>query len=49
MFGSRTNYSGNLFDEFRRLESGMDELFGRGSWPAGIRSVAQGTCPPEAN
>ena len=46
MFGKRTNLSGNLFDEFRRLESEMDELFGRGTWPAGIRSVAQGTYPP---
>jgi len=46
MFGNRTNFGGSLFDEFRRLESEMDELFGRGSWPAGIRSVAQGTYPP---
>jgi len=46
MFGNRTNFGGSLFDEFRRLESEMDGLFGRGSWPAGIRSVAQGTYPP---
>ena len=46
MFGNRTNFGGSLFDDFRRLESEMDELFGRGSWPAGIRSVAQGTYPP---
>ena len=46
MFGNRTNFGGGLFDELRRLEGEMDELFGRGFWPAGIRSVAQGTYPP---
>ena len=46
MFATRSNTGGSLFDEFRRLESEVDELFGRGSWPSGIRSVAQGTYPP---
>jgi len=46
MFDSLTNPSGSLFDEFRRLESDLDELFGYRSWPAGIRSVARGTYPP---
>ena len=46
MFGNRTYFDGNLFNEFRRLESEMDELVGRGFWPAGIRSVARGTYPP---
>ena len=46
MFGQLTNTEGNLFDEFRRLEQGVDALFGRGPWPAGIRSVARGTFPP---
>jgi HSP20 family protein len=46
MFGSLTNFGGNLFDEFRRMEEDMDALFGRGTWPAGIRSVARGTYPP---
>ena len=46
MFGYLTNSGDSLFDEFRRLESEMEGLFGRGSWPAGIRSVAQGTYPP---
>ena len=46
MFGSLTNLGGNLFDDFRRLENEMDELFGRGPWPAGIRSVVRGTYPP---
>jgi HSP20 family protein len=46
MFAKVTNFGGNLFDEFRRLEEEMDELYGRGPWPAGIRSVARGTYPP---
>ncbi|MDJ0862324.1 MAG: Hsp20/alpha crystallin family protein [Gammaproteobacteria bacterium] len=36
----------SLFDEFRRLEQEVDALFGGGAWPAGIRSMAQGTYPP---
>lgn len=46
MFGRLANSSGGLFDEFRRLEDEMNELFGRWPWPAGIRSVARGTYPP---
>jgi HSP20 family protein len=45
MFGSLTNFDG-LFDEFRRMEQQMDELFGRGTLPPAIRSVARGTFPP---
>ena len=41
-----SNFDSNLFDEFRRLESEMDQLFGRGSTPAGIRAVRRGTFPP---
>lgn len=46
MFADLTNFGGSLFDEFRRLEEEMDQLYGR--WPsaAGIRSVARGTYPP---
>jgi HSP20 family protein len=36
----------SFFDEFRRLENQMDQLFGYSSWPAGIRSVQRGTFPP---
>ena len=43
MFGS---FESSLFDEFRRLESEMDELFGRAAWPTGIRAVRRGTFPP---
>lgn len=36
----------SLFDEFRRLESQLDPLFGPSPWPAGIRSVQRGAYPP---
>jgi HSP20 family protein len=46
MFGSLLNFESSLFDQFRRMEQEMDELFGRWPLPAGIRSVARGTYPP---
>jgi len=46
MFGSLSNYGDSLFDEFRRMQDEMNELFGRSPWPAGIRSVSRGTFPP---
>ena len=47
MFGSVMNsFDSNLFDDFRRLESEMDGLFGSTAWPAGIRAVRRGTFPP---
>jgi HSP20 family protein len=46
MFGRLTNFSGNLFEDFRRLEEEMDALLGRWPSPAGIRSVVPGTYPP---
>jgi HSP20 family protein len=46
MFGSLTNFEGSLFDDLRRMQQDMDELFGRGIWPASIRSAARGTYPP---
>jgi HSP20 family protein len=36
----------SLFDEFRRLENQMDQLFGSSPWPAGLRAVQRGTFPP---
>lgn len=36
----------SLFDEFRRLENQMDQLFSSSPWPAGIRSMQRGTFPP---
>jgi HSP20 family protein len=46
MFGSLINFESSLFDQFRRMEQEMDELFGRWPLPAGIRSVVRGTYPP---
>ena len=45
MFGNLTQLEG-LFDEFRRIEQDLDELFGRPTGPAGIRAVSRGTFPP---
>lgn len=47
MFGSLFgSFDTSLFDEVRRLESEMEQLFGRGSLPAGIRAMRRGTFPP---
>ena len=46
MFGLLGNTGGSLFDEFRRMEREMDQLFGAAQWPSGIRTVARGTYPP---
>ena len=46
MFRNLTNSGVSLFDELRRMENEMEELFGRRAWPSGIRSVARGTYPP---
>ena len=45
MFGRTSNFGGGLFDELRRAEGDMDELFGLWPWTTGIRSVARGTYP----
>jgi HSP20 family protein len=45
MYGNATGFE-TLFDEFRRMEQGIDQLFGRRTDPQGIRSVARGTFPP---
>lgn len=46
MFTTFGNIEGGLFDDFRRLEAEVDQLFGRGGWPVtGIRSVARGSFP----
>lgn len=46
MFGNLSNFEGSLFDDFRRLEREMDQLFGQGPWSGGIRSSARGSYPP---
>ncbi len=39
-------FENSLFDEFRRMGQELDQLFGSGGWPSGIRSVARGSYPP---
>ncbi len=46
MFETLFSGENRLFDDFRRMERQMDEMFGRWPWPAGIRSAARGTYPP---
>jgi HSP20 family protein len=38
--------SDGLFDEFRRLEKELAQLFGNSPWPTGIRAAARGAFPP---
>ncbi len=45
MFGNMTNLE-SLFDELRRMERGVDQIFGPSTALAGIRSVSRGTFPP---
>lgn len=46
MFETMNTFGGGLFDELRRMEREMNQLFGTAPWPSGIRSVARGTYPP---
>jgi HSP20 family protein len=47
MFGSLfSSFDSGLFDELRRLENQVGQLYGSSAWPAGIRSVRRGTFPP---
>ncbi|MGD8909156.1 MAG: Hsp20/alpha crystallin family protein [Chromatiales bacterium] len=46
MFESMSNFEGSLFDDFRRLEREMDQLFGSVPWSGGIRAAARGSYPP---
>lgn len=47
MFGSLySSFDSNVIDNIRRMESEMDQLLGRGAYPAGIRAVPRGTFPP---
>jgi HSP20 family protein len=39
-------FDADVFDQFRRLESEMGQLFGHSPWSAGIRAVQRGTFPP---
>lgn len=46
MFSVFNPFEGGLFDEFRRLEKEVDQLFGTMPWPSSIRATARGTFPP---
>ena len=39
------DFEGSLFNEFRRLQDQMDELFGDWAWPADIRALPRGSFP----
>jgi HSP20 family protein len=45
MFSSLSGLEGSVFDQFRRLQDEMDELFGQWSSPTGIRSLPRGSFP----
>lgn len=46
MFDNPASFEGGLFDEFRRLQEEIDNLFDQ--WPAttGVRTAVRGTFPP---
>ncbi len=46
MFATLRPFEGGFFGDFRSLEREMEQLFGSGSWPNGIRSAARGAYPP---
>ena len=45
MFGYLTGFDNDVFDQLDRMRRQMDQLFGGGGGPAGIRSVAAGSYP----
>jgi HSP20 family protein len=45
MFGIPSNVPSSVFDELWRVQQEIDELFGSGSSPLGIRSLPRGTFP----
>ena len=45
MFGSITNWEGDLLDQFNRLQRDMESLWGAPAGPASIRAVARGSYP----
>ena len=46
MFWNFGSFDDRLFDDFRRIQREMDEVFGTGPARSGIRAVARGTYPP---
>jgi HSP20 family protein len=45
MFGSLTNWEGDLFNQFSRLQNDLEHFWGSPSGPASIRAVARGSYP----
>jgi HSP20 family protein len=45
MFGSITNWEGDLFNQFNRLQSDLEHFWGSPAGPASIRAVARGSYP----
>lgn len=45
MFGTFSGFDGSLFDDFRRIQQQMDEIFGSRGIPAEIRSLPRGSFP----
>jgi HSP20 family protein len=46
MFWNFGSFDDRLFDDFRRVQRELDEVFGAGPARSGIRAVARGTYPP---
>jgi len=46
MFGTLRSFDSGLFDEFRRLEREMEQIFGSDPWANGIRASSRGAYPP---
>jgi HSP20 family protein len=45
MFGSLSQWDGDIFDHFNRLEREVADLLGYSGGPASIRAVARGSFP----
>ena len=45
MFGSITNWEGDLFNQFNRLQREMEDFWGSTSGPASIRAWTRGSYP----
>jgi HSP20 family protein len=46
MFGTVASFEGSLFDDLRRMQQDLEDMFGARAWPSGIRTAARGTYPP---
>lgn len=46
MFGSLSDFDSDLFDEFRRMQREVGQLFGTAPRPLAIRAATRGAYPP---